>query len=141
MDKKLDSGQKIGQWTKNWTVDKKLNNGQCAKNRTLESSGQWTLNTIDSIENVQKIGQSLADSNWTVSVGKKLKMQRKLITRISLTLIADNNFSVSKLTVHYLLSTVQFFCLKTFSSSFSEDSGQWTKTVNPSPGQGGTLVP
>ena len=28
----------------------------------------------------------------------------------------------------------------TFSSSFSEDSGQWTKTVNSSPGQGGVLV-
>ena len=28
----------------------------------------------------------------------------------------------------------------TFSSSFSEDSGQWTKTVNSSPGQGGVLM-
>ena len=126
----MDSAQTIGHWK---VVD----------------SEHWTL---DSIENRQKIGQSPADSNWTVSVGKKLKMQRKLITRISLTLIANNNFSVTKSphcwlsTICCSLSTVQcpvstvrypiFFCPKTFSSSFSEDSGQWTKTVNSSPGQG-----
>ena len=45
----VDSGQKIGQWPVHKKLDigqwTKLNNGQCAKNRTLESSGQWTLNT------------------------------------------------------------------------------------------------
>ena len=83
-------------------------------------------NTIDSIENGQKIGQSPADSNWTVSVGKKLKMQRKLITRISLTLIANNNFTVS--TVHYLLSTVQFFLSQNPLQLIFR--GQWTVDKN-----------
>ena len=37
--KSLDSGQ--------WTVDKKLNNGQCAKNRTLNTRQHRTIKIID----------------------------------------------------------------------------------------------
>ena len=114
MDKKLDSGQKI--------VDKKLNNGQCAKNRTLESSGQWTRNTRQYREWTK---------NWTVSGRQQY----------------GPTVGCPLSTVQCPLSAVHcpiFFCPKTFSSSFSEDSGQWTKTVNSSPGQGGyssTLFP
>ena len=71
----MDSAQKIGHWK---VVDSGVD------------TEHWT------VKNGQKIGQSPVDSNWTVSIGKKLKMQRKLITRISLTLIANNNSPVTK---------------------------------------------
>ena len=51
----VDSGQK--------KVDKKLNNGQCAKNRTLKSCRQQTLNTRQYREWTK---------NWTVSGRQQL---------------------------------------------------------------------
>ena len=83
----MDSGQKIG----HWPVDKKLDIGQWTKNSgqknwTMDSAqkiGHWKVVdsrhwTLDSIENEQKIGQSPADSNWTVSVGKKTENAKKI---------------------------------------------------------------
>ena len=114
----MDSAQKIGHWK---VVD----------------SRHWTL---DSIENEQKIGQSPADSNWTVKFRSTLCALFLMKNFVYCSVRPTVGCPLS--TVHYLLSTVHcpmsnFFCPKTFSSSFSEDSGQWTKTVKSSPGQGG----
>ena len=116
----MDSAQKIGHWK---VVD----------------SRHWTL---DSIENEQKIGQSPADSNWTVKFRSTLCALLLMKNFIYCSVRPTVGCPLS--TVHYLLSAVHcplsnFFCPKTFSSSFSEDSGQWTKTVKSSPGQGGVL--
>ena len=109
----MDSAQKIGHWK---VVD----------------SRHWTL---DSIENEQKIGQSLAGSNWTVKFRSTLCALLLMKNFVYCSVRPTVGCPLS--TVHCPLSTVQFVCPKTFSSSFSEDSGQWTKTVKSSPGQGG----
>ena len=133
VDKKLDTGQ----WTKNWTadsgqkiVDKKLNNGQCAKigHWKVVDSRHWTL---DSIENEQKIGQSPADSNWTVKFRSTLCALLLMKNFVYCSIRPTVGCPLS--TVHYLLSTVrcplstvQFFVQKPSPAHFPRtvDSGQ-----------------
>ena len=114
----MDSAQKIGHWK---VVD----------------SRHWTL---DSIENEQKIGQSPADSNWTVkflSTLCALFLMKNFVYCSVRTTVGCPLYTVHYLlftiycslsTVHCPLSTVQFFLSKNLLQLIFR--GQWTVDKN-----------